>query len=171
MEFNDLSIVLIPVDQITPYEGNARRHTQKDVDQIMASIEADGFNDPLAVWGEKNVIIEGHGRLMAAKALGMNVLPCIRLDHLTDEQRKEYAIRHNRSAEFSTWDFRLLAEEIADLEAEGMDLSGLDFRLDRGEETPMVLDGSGAIEYGEEAFGDDKFKCECPVCGFRFNEK
>lgn len=167
----ELKIVMIPIEQLTPYENNTRKHTQKDVEQIKASILADGFNDPVGVWGEKNVIVEGHGRVMACKELGYKEVPCIRLDHLTDEQRKEYAIRHNRSAEFSTWDFTMLAEEIADLEAQGMDLSGLDFRLDRGEETPMVLDGSGAVEYGEEAFGNDTFKCECPVCGFRFNEK
>lgn len=167
----ELKVVMIPIEQLTPYENNTRKHAQKDVDQIKASILADGFNDPVGVWGEKNVIVEGHGRVMACKELGYKEVPCIRLDHLTDEQRKEYAIRHNRSAEFSTWDFTMLAEEIADLEAQGMDLSGLDFRLDRGEETPMVLDGSGAIEYGEEAFGDDKFQCECLVCGFRFNEK
>ena len=167
----DLKIVKIPVDQLTPYANNTRKHTQKDIDQIKASIQADGFNDPVGVWGKKNVIVEGHGRVEACKQLGITDVPCIRLDHLTDEQRKEYAIRHNRSAEFSTWDFQMLAEEIAKLEAEGMDMSGLDFRLDREEETPMILDGSGAIEYGEEAFGDDKFHCECPVCGFRFNEK
>ena len=167
----ELKIVRIPIEQLTPYENNTRKHAQKDIDQIKASILADGFNDPVGVWGEKNVIVEGHGRVMACKELGYKDVPCIRLDHLTDEQRKEYAIRHNRSAEFSTWDFTLLAEEIADLEAEGVDMSGLDFRLDRGEETPMILDGSGAIEYGEEAFGDDTFKCECPNCGFRFNEK
>ena len=168
---NDLKIVMIPVGDLTPYANNARKHTQKDVDQIKASILADGFNDPIGVWGEKNVIVEGHGRWLACKELGYEKVPCIRLDHLTDEQRKEYAIRHNRSAEFSTWDFEILAEEIAQLEMEGVDLSGLEFRLDRGEETPMILDGSGAIEYGEEAFGDDTFNCECPVCGFRFNEK
>ena len=168
---NDLKIVMIPVGDLTPYANNARKHTQKDVDQIKASILADGFNDPIGVWGEKNVIVEGHGRWLACKELGSEKVPCIRLDHLTDEQRKEYAIRHNRSAEFSTWDFEILAEEIAQLEMEGVDLSGLEFRLDRGEETPMILDGSGAIEYGEEAFGDDTFNCECPVCGFRFNEK
>lgn len=167
----DLKIVMIPIDQLTPYANNTRKHTQKDIDAIKAAILADGYGDPIGVWGEKNVIVEGHGRVMACKQLGITEMPCIRLDHLTDEQRKEYAIRHNRSAEFSTWDFKLLAEEIEKLEAEGMDLSGLDFRLDRDEETPMILDGSGAIEYGEEAFGDDKFTCECPVCGFRFNEK
>lgn len=168
---NDLKIVMIPVGKLTPYANNARKHTQKDVDQIKASILADGFNDPIGVWGEHNVIVEGHGRWMACKELGYEKVPCIRLDHLTDEQRKEYAIRHNRSAEFSTWDFEILAEEIGQLEMEGVDLSSLEFRLDRGEETPMILNGSGAIEYGEEAFGDDTFNCECPVCGFRFNEK
>lgn len=167
----DLKIVMIPIDQLTPYANNTRKHTQKDIDAIKAAILADGYGDPIGVWGEKNVIVEGHGRVMACKQLGITEMPCIRLDHLTDDQRKEYAIRHNRSAEFSTWDFKLLAEEIEKLEAEGMDMSGLDFRLDRDEETPMILDGSGAIEYGEEAFGDDKFQCECPVCGFRFNEK
>lgn len=168
---NDLKIVMIPIGKLTPYANNARKHTQKDVDQIKASILADGFNDPIGVWGEHNIIVEGHGRALACKELGYEKVPCIRLDHLTDEQRKEYAIRHNRSAEFSTWDFEILAEEIAQLEMEGVNLSGLEFRLDRGEETPMILDGSGAIEYGEEAFGDDTFNCECPVCGFRFNEK
>lgn len=168
---NELKIVVLPIDALTPYANNTRKHTQKDIDQIKESILADGFNDPVGVWGEKNVIVEGHGRWMACKELGYKKIQCIRLDHLTDEQRKEYAIRHNRAAEFSTWDFQMLAEEIADLEAKGMDLSGLDFRLDRGDETPMILDGSGAVEYGEEVFGDDKFNCECPVCGFRFNEK
>ena len=167
----DLKIVMIPIDQLTPYANNTRKHTQKDIDQIKAAILADGFNDPVGVWGDQNIIVEGHGRVMACKQLGHEIVPCIRLDHLTDEQRKEYSIRHNRSAEFSTWDFQMLAEEIAELEAQGMDLSGLEFRLDRDEDTPIILDGSGAIEYGEEAFGDDKFECTCPACGFRFNEK
>ena len=167
----DLKIVMIPIDQLTPYANNTRKHTQKDIDVIKSAIMADGYNDPIGIWGDQNIIVEGHGRWLACKQLGYTEMPCIRLDHLTDEQRNEYAIRHNRSAEFSTWDFKLLAEEIEKLEAEGMDMSMLDFKLDREEETPMVLDGSGAIEYGEEAFGDDKFKCTCPVCGFRFNEK
>lgn len=168
---SDLQIVMIPVDQITPYEGNARKHGKKDVDEIAASIRADGFNDPLAVWGERNIIVEGHGRLMAAKQLGMKELPCIRLDHLTDEQRREYAIRHNRSAEFATWDFEILEEEMAQLEMEGVDMSGLDFRLNKGQEDVSDLTGEGVTEYGEDEFGDDKFQCTCPECGFRFNEK
>ena len=167
----ELKIVQIPIDQLTPYANNTRKHTEKDVEQIKASILADGFNDPIGVWGKDNVIVEGHGRWMACKELGYKTVPCIRLDHLTDDQRKEYAIRHNRSAEFSTWDFNILAEEIADLEADGVDMSGLEFRLNRENEEFRPLIGSGAVEYGEEAFGDDRFQCECPNCGFRFNEK
>ena len=168
---NELQIVMIPVDQITPYENNTRKHGYRDLEQIKESIQTDGFNDPLGVWGKKNIVVEGHGRLMAAKALGMAEVPCIRLDHLTDEQRKEYAIRHNRSAEFSTWDFQMLAEEVEKLEMEGMDLSGLDFTFTRAIEEYQEPKGTGAMEYGEEVFGDDRFQCTCPECGFRFNEK
>ena len=166
-----LKIVTIPVDRIMPYEGNARKHGPKDVDQIVESIKADGFNDPIGVWGKKNIIVEGHGRLMAAKQLGMKEVPCIRLDHLTDEQRRDYAIRHNRSGEFSTWDFVMLEEEMARLENDGVDLIGLDFHMNQDNEVYMIPDGSGAVEYGEEVFGDDRFECTCPECGFRFNEK
>lgn len=166
----ELRIVNIPISEITPYEGNARKHGKKDVEQIAESIRSDGFNDPLAVWGEKNIVVEGHGRLLAAEKLGMTELPCIRLDHLSDSQRREYAIRHNRAAEFSTWDFTMLEEEMARLEMEGVDMSGLDFQLDRENEV-MQLSGEGVTEYGEEEFGDDRFQCTCPECGFRFNEK
>ena len=167
----DLKIVMIPVEKLTPYANNTRKHTQKDIDQIKASIQADGFNDPIGVWGPENVIVEGHGRLQAAKQLGMEAVPCIRLDHLTDEQRREYAIRHNRAAEFATWDFQMLEQEMAELEMEGVDLSGLDFNLNSGQADVVPLEGDGVTEYGQEDFGDDKFQCECPECGFRFNEK
>jgi len=167
---NELQIVWLPTGKLTPWEKNARKHGKKDLEQIAESIRVDGFNDPIAVWGEKNIIVEGHGRWMAAKMMGMKDLPCIRLDHLTEEQWREYAIRHNRSAEFSTWDFAMLEEELTALEMEGVDLSGLDFQLDRGQDE-VPLSGEGATEYGEEEFGDDKFQCTCPECGFRFNEK
>ena len=126
----DLEIVYLSPDELTPYEANTRRHNPEDIDQIKESILADGFNDPIAVWGEKNIIVEGHGRQIAAKELGLERVPCIRLDHLTDTQRREYAIRHNRTAELSAWDFGKLEEEIAALEIEGVDLSGLEFEFD-----------------------------------------
>lgn len=128
----ELKIEYLPVDALVPYEGNARKHAPDDIDQIKASIEADGFNDPIGIW-KGNVIIEGHGRLIAAKELGFETVPVIRLDHLTDTQRRDYAIRHNRTAELSGWDFGKLEEEVAQLEIEGVDLSGLKFDFDNEE--------------------------------------
>ena len=122
-----LEIVYLSPDELTPYEGNARKHAPGDIEQIKESIRQDGFNDPIGIWGEKNLIVEGHGRQIAAKELGIEKVPCIRLDHLTDTQRRDYAIRHNRTAELSEWDFSKLEEEIARLEIEGVDLSGLNF--------------------------------------------
>lgn len=134
-----LEIVYLDPHDLTPYENNTRKHSPEDIDQIKASIEADGFNDPIGIWGEKNLIVEGHGRQIAALEMGLDKVPCIRLDHLTETQRRDYAIRHNRTAELSGWDFGKLEEEIAALEIEGVDLSGLKFDLD-------ALNGGGIAE-------------------------
>lgn len=125
----ELKIEYLPLDALIPYDGNARKHAPEDIEQIKESILADGFNDPIGIW-KGNIIIEGHGRLLAAKELGMETVPVIRLDHLTDTQRRDYAIRHNRTAELSAWDFGKLEEEVARLEIEGVDLSGLGFDAD-----------------------------------------
>lgn len=105
----------IKIDELTPYERNARHHEPVDIDAIAKSIEAFGFRDPVGVWGPKNIIVEGHGRVMAAKQLGMTEVPCIRLDDLTDEQRRAYGLAHNKTAELSTWDAELLPMEMQDL--------------------------------------------------------
>lgn len=126
----ELEIVYLDPHELTPYENNTRKHTPDDIEQIKESIQADGFNDPIGIWGEKNLIVEGHGRQMAALEMGLDKVPCIRLDHLTETQRRDYAIRHNRTAELSGWDFGKLEEEISALEIEGVDLSGLKFELD-----------------------------------------
>lgn len=123
----ELKIEYLPVDALKPYENNTRRHNPEDIEQIKESICKDGFNDPIGVWGEENVIVEGHGRLLAAKEIGLDKVPCIRLDHLTDTQRRDYAIRHNRTAELSAWDFGKLEEELAFLDIQGIDMSGLKF--------------------------------------------
>ena len=117
-----MNVEYIPVGQLKPYEKNARKHAEYDVGQIAESIERYGFNDPIGIWGKDNIIVEGHGRLLAAKKLGMDKVPCIRLDDLTDEQRREYAIMHNKTAELSAWDFDLLAEDIGDLDFSGFDI-------------------------------------------------
>ena len=131
---NKLEIVYLPPEQLKPYEKNTRKHSPTDIEQIKASIEADGFNDPIGIWSDDNIIIEGHGRQIAALEMGLKTVPCIRLDHLTDTQRRDYAIRHNRTAELSEWDFSTLEEEIARLQIEGVDLSGLAFDLPEADE-------------------------------------
>lgn len=120
-----LEVVYLSPEELTPYEGNARKHDIKDVEQIKESICLDGFNDPIGIWGENNIIVEGHGRQIAALEMGLDKVPCIRLDHLTDAQRRDYAIRHNRTAELSTWDWSTLESEITDLSTEGFDIASL----------------------------------------------
>ena len=124
-----MKIEQIKIEDLKPYERNARRHEAADVAAIVKSIEAFGFNDPVGVWGPQNVIVEGHGRVMAAKQLGMTEVPCIRLDNLTDEQRRAYALAHNKTAELSTWDAELLPLELEDLPT--IDMAGFGFDLDK----------------------------------------
>ena len=115
------------INSISPYERNARAHGKDDVKAIKKSIEEFGFNDPIGVWN--NQIVEGHGRLLAAKELGMEQVPIIRLDELTDEQRKAYALAHNKTAELSDWDFDMLAAELQDLN--DIDMSAFGFDIDK----------------------------------------
>ena len=113
----DLKVVYLGVDELTQYEHNARKHTDKDIESIKESIrQTGGFNDPIGIWGGENLIVEGHGRLQAAKELGIKRVPCIRLDHMTEEERKKYAILHNKTTELSEWDFDELEHELADLD-------------------------------------------------------
>lgn len=151
-----LKIEYVDVAKLKPYDKNTRKHEDYDVSQIAKSIEQYGFNDPIGIWGKDNIIVEGHGRLLAAKKLGMDKVPCIRLDDLTDEQRREYAIMHNKSAELSTWDFDLLAEEI-----DGLDFSGFD--IDWGIVSPD--------DYGEEFELPDGDKGEICQMTFTLHER
>ena len=122
-----LKIEYLPVDALRPYENNARKHADEDVDAIAASIRKFGFDDPIGIWSDDNLIVEGHGRLLAAQKLGMETVPCIRLDHLTDEQRRAYALAHNRTAELSGWDFAVRDEELARIGS--IDMSAFGFKL------------------------------------------
>ena len=142
---NELQIVYLSPSELTPYENNTRKHTPADIEGIKRSILADEFNAPIGIWGPNNLIVEGHGRQIAALELGLEKVPCIRLDHLTENQRKEYAIRHNRTAEFSEWDFTTLEEEIAALEIEGLDLSDLNFTFEDETSSPGTQKTPGAL--------------------------
>lgn len=119
-----LKIEMLATDSLQEYEGNARQHGEIDITAIKESIEMFGFNDPIGIWGD-NVIVEGHGRLMAARELGMTEVPCIRLDHMTDEERRAYALAHNKTAELSSWNIPQLDLELAGIHE--LDMSKLGF--------------------------------------------
>lgn len=106
---------MLPVDALTPYSKNAKKHPKEQIEEIKASIRHFGMDDPIGVWGDKNLIVEGHGRLIACKELGIETVPCIRLDHLTAEQRKAYTIAHNKTNMDSGFDMEILEGELAEI--------------------------------------------------------
>lgn len=107
-----MKCVYLAPSELRRYERNARAHGEEDISAIKESIKSFGFNDPVGIWGENNIIVEGHGRVTAALQLGLEKIPCIRLDWMTDEQRRAYALAHNKTAELSGWDFETLDEEL-----------------------------------------------------------
>lgn len=119
---NEIKIEYLPIEALTPYEKNTRAHSSEDVKKIALSIQKYGMNDPIGIWGEKNIIVEGHGRMMACLRLGIETVPVIRLDHLDDEQRREYAIMHNKTAELSEWNAETLAQELKCLDLSDFDI-------------------------------------------------
>ena len=155
-----LKIEYVPIDTLTPYEKNARRHQEEDVNFIKNSIKQFGMSDPIGVWSDKNIIVEGHGRWMALKELGYTEVPIIRLDHLTDEERKAYALAHNRSAELSDWDYELVFEEIHNLDFNFNDLGFSNFL----ENDNVELSNEPELK---EHNGKEK-EIECPFCGEKF---
>lgn len=141
----ELKIEYLPVVELKAWENNAKVHTDEQIEQIKNSIREFGFNDPIAIWKD-NEIIEGHGRLAAAKELGLEVVPVIRLDSLTDEQRRAYSIVHNKIAERSSWDNDLLGEELKVLMSE-FDMTDLGF----GEfELAMLTEDFEPVSYTDD---------------------
>jgi DNA modification methylase len=139
------------VEALKPYGGNARTHSDKQISQIAASIGKFGFNNPVLVDAD-NRIVAGHGRVEAAKRLGLANVPTIRLDHLSDAERRAYVIADNRLAELAGWDREILRIELQgladldlgfDLEITGFDTSELDFLLD--DQGPAEPDPADAI--------------------------
>lgn len=107
-----LKIEYIKTSELTPNRNNAKLHPDSQIAQIVKSIEEYGMDDPIAVWGKDNTIIEGHGRLMACKKLGIEEVPIIRLDHLSDKQRRAYTLIHNQLTMNTGFDMNKLAAEL-----------------------------------------------------------
>lgn len=134
-----LSVEYLPVGDLRPYERNAKKHPRQQLDQIKRSIldmgngdPEKGFLDPIGIWGEQNIIVEGHGRLLAAIELGMKTVPVIRLDQLTDEQRRQYTLIHNQTTMNSGFDIDIVNLEL--LEMPDFDASFYGFDIPENEE-------------------------------------
>lgn len=146
----ELKIEYIAVEDLKPYEKNNKKHEDFDIGEIAKSISKYEMIDPVGIWGKDNTIVEGHGRVLACKQLGIDKVPCIRLDHLTDEQRREYAIVHNKSSELALYDFDNLADELEELDF----LSDFEFDFgidtDAEEETEIVEDEAPEVDEENE---------------------
>jgi len=118
-----------PVASLIPYARNARTHSDAQVAQIAASIREYGFTNPVLIDGEGG-IIAGHGRVLAARKLGLETCPCITLGHLTPEQRRAYVLADNKLALNAGWDDDLLRIELADLQTVDYDLALTGFSAD-----------------------------------------
>jgi DNA modification methylase len=121
-----MTIEQIKTEDLIPYARNSRTHSAEQTAQIAGSIREFGFTNPVLIDGS-NGIIAGHGRVMAAQKLGLESVPCIRLDHLTETQKRAYIIADNKLALNSGWDEEMLALELADLRSEDFDLSLIGF--------------------------------------------
>src|SRR6202140_4384395 len=112
------------LDKLIPYAKNPRTHSDAQIAQIAASIEAFGFNNPILV-DSKAGIIAGHGRLLAARQLGLEEVPVIVLDHLTGNQKRAYILADNKLTEAAGWDDAVLRSELAALRDADFDLEML----------------------------------------------
>jgi DNA modification methylase len=124
-----MQIEQVPVEKLIPYVNNSRTHSEEQVAQIAASIREFGFNNPVLI-DKDDTIIAGHGRIQAARKLGLAEVPCVRLEHLTETQRKAYIIADNRLALNAGWNEELLTIELNDLLADGFALDILGFDSD-----------------------------------------
>ena len=153
-------LVMVPIDELVPYANNARVHDKKQIAQIRASLREFGFVTPLLIDFDNN-IIAGHGRLEAARAEGLNEVPCVLVSNLTEAQRKAYILADNRLSETAAWDTAMLK-----IELEG--LTGFDAEAMREIEVSAYTrsaptKGAGASEETDDEGDTDEQDAEpCP---------
>lgn len=156
----ELKVVELPTAELVEYENNAKLHPHEQVDQIANSIQEFGFNSPILAWhnneGEPE-IVAGHGRLMAAKKLGMEKLPVVFLDHMSEEQRRAYILVDNKLTMNSDFDYELLTNELDMVTSIDMEDFGF---------VDMVEFDFGDMELSEETYEEpEKELYRCPQCG------
>lgn len=153
------TIQMMPIASLKPWACNARTHSKKQVRQIAESIETFGFTNPVLI-DEAGTILAGHGRVEAAKLLGMAEVPCLRLDHMSEDEKRAYVLADNKLALNAGWDEDLLAAELGALASAdlGFDLSVTGFSLP---EIDGILDVVAPEEPGDPA--DDEGAVEVPA--------
>ncbi len=168
MTQNDPQIEMMAVADLVPYARNSRTHDDAQVAQIAASIREFGFTNPVLIDAQGG-IIAGHGRVLAARKLKLDTVPCIMLDHLTETQRRAYVIADNKLALNAGWDDELLAIELHELNAADFDMALIGFDA-AGLALAMGL-GADFEAGSEEDQGklDEKSPIECPACGHEFH--
>lgn len=119
----------IPIKDLVPYQANAKMHGKNQVEQLKSSIKEFGFLTPCLI-DAKNNIIAGHGRVLAAKELGMETIPCVFIENLTDEQRRAYILADNRLTELGEWDRGILSAELSALQDAGFNIELTGFNID-----------------------------------------
>jgi ParB-like chromosome segregation protein Spo0J len=140
----------LDLELLIPYVRNSRLHSEQQVAQIAGSIKEFGFTNPVLV-DEANVIIAGHGRVLAAQRLGLEKVPCIRLDYLTEPQKRAYVIADNRLALAADWDHEMLSVEMKELKEHEFNLDLLGF--DDSELTSILNEGWASDIKGIEQAG------------------
>jgi len=153
------------IDELTPYSRNPRTHSEEQIAQIAASIREFGFTNPILI-DSKQGIIAGHGRLAAAKELGLEKVPCIDLSHLTDEQKRVYLITDNKITLNGGWNDELLRLELTDLKELGANLELTGF--DAMELADIMLGKDVEFKEYDESAADDVQLATCPKCGHTF---
>ena len=143
-----MKIESLPIERLIPYARNSRSHSDAQVAQVAASIREFGFTNPVLIDGADG-IIAGHGRVLAARKLGLDKVPCIRLAHLTETQKRAYIIADNKLALNAGWDEEMLALELAELREVDFDLGLLGFDEEElgdlfAEPAPEAEGGSGS---------------------------
>jgi ParB-like chromosome segregation protein Spo0J len=153
----DPNVVLIDTNLLIPYINNARTHPDEQVTQIASSIKEFGFNQPILIDADDGVIA-GHGRLLAAKKLELKKVPCIRLEHLSESQKKAYILADNRIALNSGWDFEMLKMEVEDIK-DNFDLK--DFGFNREELEGLLGEFEHDIDVIDEINESVNFIVKC----------
>ena len=170
----DIKIQSLGIEKLKDNERNTRVHSDEQIEQIVASINEFGFTNPILI-DEKNVLLAGHGRLLAARKIGLKKVPIIRLENLTEKQKRAYVIADNKLALNSEWNDSLLQMEMQELHNMDFDLTKLgwsDTEISSFvgwdiDEFNIEKDFEGAREIGLDDLGTMSNKC--PRCGFEYD--